>query len=423
MGHLNNFTRPVLDPLSDLHLQLLTICALYRNAQDRLRWQATTLMEGQDGQQFSGMTASAFYEAVTRYCQTSEQLVQQIETFALNTQSCYDDITSAGNATEQQVGGHEDMLVRLLSGIQLGDVLSTGESVIQVAMNVLKFSLQNVWENDLLILKLELDILEFLGPLLVQWGAAIWHAIQAFLRLVEQFLSEVKRAARELVEETAHLLKVSEKIMESPFVKTLIEDIAEKLGKGEMLERILKMTKSIPLLDILTYIPNTLIDISEHPLTPRDVMAAILGNAVQVGVSLIPDVGEVVAIVSVADAGVVIVAQGQADVLKFEADHAPSLFRQYLLDESNYYQSVAHNADTFGEVYHDIGLILVDNITRQASPPITTPDTLFDQGDYQLATDSAKLDSDLFISAFGIGEFLAGNNGWLLYEVIHESGL
>lgn len=448
MGQLTILTRPVLEPLDALHQQLLQLCDLHRDSQARLHWQATNLLEGQAGHQFGGMTASAFSDAVWRYLQASEKLMQQIETFAQHTRSCLTGIEDTINDTERKVGGNERVLERLLVHVDLNNLLSAGESAIQFAINSVTSLWENIWENGVQMFEMELLALKYIGPLLVEWGAAVWHAIQGFLGMVADFLGQFGRATLELFQEMAHLLGVSEKIMESSFVKSLIKDILEKLGSAEELERVLKVTKYIPVLDILMFIPNTLIDIFSHPLTPREIEAAIIGNTLQVVVGSIPVVGEVVAVAAVVDAGTAISAQAQADFLRLEASLAPPQLRQQLLAEAQRHQTIAENADKFGDIFDDIGLILVDDMAKQPAPSITSPDTLFDagfvasgspgfllgrlgydtlftayQGDYQLVNDFSALGSDLAGAAFAPFEFSAENSGlWMLNLDFNEGG-
>lgn len=354
MGQLATFTSSTQESLSDLQNRLSQLYTLHRDAQDRLRAQVSDLLEGHIGQRFSGLTALEFDQAITQYIQTSEKLMQQIETLEQGARACISNLEGAAEIGERLVM-NENLVYRVLSEVDLDRLLSFGEGVIEDAVEIVSVGLHDLLTRGVVgVAEDLLDDLPGVRHVLTYWGAEVHHAVQAFLRLVEeardQFALPVLGVAPFISEKLGYSKKLTE---------TLEKEVLKLLRRpGELAD----VGEKIPVVDIVAGVFATIIDIShQQQRSPKTIAAAIIGNGLLVGVGLfVPGADIAIA----ADAAIQIYAQFQADL----AGQGP---------EAERYQIMADNTAKLGDAFDDIGSLVIDTLHRQSAPAILGSDALF----------------------------------------------
>lgn len=383
MGQLATFTSPVQLSLSDLQNRLSQLYTLHRDAQDRLRAQVSDLLEGHAGQRFSGLTALQFDQVIGQYLQTSEKLMQQIETLEQGARACINNLEDAAEAAERHIV-NEHLVYRVLSVVDLDRLLSFGESMIEDAVQIVSAGLHDLLTNG--VQGVAEDLLDLPGArhLLTNWGAEVHHAVQVFLGLVEEATNRFSVPVLGVGAFVSDKLGYSEKL-----AMKLAKEALTLLGQPAELA---KVAEKFPLVDIVAGVFATTIDIAKQQhRTPKSIAAAILGNGLQVAAGYIPGVDVALA----ADASIQIDAQVRADL----AGQGPEAERYHLM---------ADDTAQLGDAFDDVGSLVIDSLHRQSAPAILGSDTLFSSPPAwgSVDQDFKKLWTDISAAVLGPTEFI-----------------
>lgn len=221
---LASCSNTITEPLESLQTYFSQLAALHRQHYAYLRSQGSSLTDSGSNGGFAGEGAESFTNIVTNYCNVTEKLMKLLDQLDTAIKTCCNEIASATSVAVNKImsatnvlaiGYLEEQLVsHVLESLTLNDIILSGASAVQVILNRLQYSWQDIKQTggnffghpiqaiDQMIsggmryIEISIDhLLCNLEQALSQWAQSIYNAIRTCKQVIGSLTSQINTSS------------------------------------------------------------------------------------------------------------------------------------------------------------------------------------------------------------------------------------